>query len=262
MDREKILKGINKIEDKLLVAKIIDRSLISEKIGKVVSSDFLDPYGRSLVDKSLKLTGCSNWGFCGGYDGAERSLVVFCPNYMSLEEKLVEELITVLRVTVKGKPSLTHRDYLGALMGLGIKREKIGDILVNEDFCLIIVLNEVSEYIRYNLEKIGTSKANIDIVDTSELASFELRTSDINATVASLRLDCICGAGFLVSRSKVVDYIKGQKVFVNWEEVTNPSKILKEGDVISLRGKGRVLLQEVGRTTKKDRIHIHIKKYI
>jgi RNA-binding protein YlmH len=165
-------------------------------------------------------------------------------------------------VEVISREALTHRDYLGALMGLGIKREKIGDILVSEETCSIIVLNEIADYIFYNLDKVGNTRIKTVITDVDELVSREPKLKEISATVASLRLDCIASAGFGISRSKMVDFIKGEKVNLNWDGVSNPTKQVKAGDTISMRGMGRLVLDSVGGTTKKDRIKVVLKKYI
>jgi len=158
--------------------------------------------------------------------------------------------------------SVSHRDYLGSLIGLGIKREKIGDILIKDEHCLVIVENDVADYIKYNLEKVGNIKVELDYVGLDSLQAREQKVKEIRTTVASLRLDSVASAGFGMSRSKVQEYIRAEKVNLNWETTTSLKKSVKEGDLISIRGKGRVLVQEIGGTTKKDRISVYLKKFI
>ncbi|MCX7923240.1 MAG: YlmH/Sll1252 family protein [Clostridia bacterium] len=263
VDRDLILKKIVKIEDKLLVSKILDKASKACNISRVVHSDFLDPYQQGVVERAL--TGCKdiNYMFTGGYAGAERMILMFSPNFMPFDdyENSYAPLKTVHLVS-KSRDVLSHRDYLGALMSLGIKREKIGDILVREDICDIIVLEDMAEYIASNLDRVANTRVEPELKYIDELEVPELKVKEISTTVASLRLDCIASAGFGVSRSKIVDFIKAEKVNLNWEMTDSLTKQVKEGDTISIKGKGRVLLEKVGNTTKKGRVGVLLKKLI
>jgi len=263
MDKDFILKRIPKVEDKLLVAKILDKYALAEKIKKSTTSEFLDPYQRSILEKSFELCGIKDYFFFGGYSGAERTVVVFCPYNMpdNIEQEF-SGLFEVLHIKPKSRANLSHRDYLGSLMGLGIKREKIGDILVRDDYCFVVILKDIAEYIKYNLAKVGNVNVEVQTVDAGELGMSQPKVKEISSTVASLRLDSVASVGFGMSRSKIADFIRAEKVYVNWEITNNVSKPVKEGDTISIRGKGRVVLEKVGNTTKKDRIHILMKKFI
>jgi RNA-binding protein YlmH len=265
-DKEQVLKKVAKIEDKLLVAKMLDKAARAEKLKKVVFSDFLDPYQKNIIEKALSFDNEINFSFYGGFDGAERVIVIFRPGFMSdefedegLEEESPFKLIYIL---LQSRENLTHRDFLGAIMGLGIKREKIGDILVSEDFCEIIVMSEIADYIKYNLEKVGNVKTSIEIKEADDLEKIEPKVKEIKSTVASLRLDSVSSLGFGISRSKITDYIKSEKVALNWEITDSLTKQVREGDTISIRGKGRVILEKVGGITKKGRISIELKKLI
>lgn len=263
MDRDIVLKKISKIEDRLLVSRILDKYVLSEKIKKNTNSDFLDPYQKNVVEKSLETGGIRDFIFFGGFSGAERTVVVFCPNNMPQNvEREFLELFEVLHIRLKSRESFSHRDYLGSLMGLGIKREKIGDILVRDDFGFAVVLKDIAEYIKYNLTRIGNVRIEVDTADMDELNILEPKLKEINSTVASLRLDSVASVGFGISRSKIADFIRAEKVFVNWETTNSLTRMVKEGDTISIRGKGRVVLDKIGNKTKKDRIHILLKKLI
>lgn len=263
INKEMIIKKVSKAEDKLLVAKVLDKAAKSQRTTDTVNTDFLDPYQRSVVEKALAACADLNYFFTGGYAGAERVILIFRPNFMSFDEEDTISLpLKMLDIKLLGRESLTHRDYLGSLMGLGIKREKIGDILVKQDSSSVIVLEELADYISSNLTKVGNIKVSTEIKDISELSEQEVNTKDINTTVASIRLDSIASSGFGMSRSKICEFIRAQKVNLNWEMTDNPAKQLKEGDTISIRGKGRVVLEEVGRTTKKGRISILLKRLV
>lgn len=281
---DRALKNISKIEEKILVKKILDKYYLYEKTGNSTHSDFLDPYQQKLMEKVLNTMGIKDYSFFGGYEGAERAVVVFCPMVVPSRVELkswndedhlidkgndipsfyweLQELFTTLKLAPKQRNTFSHRDYLGSLMGLGIKREKIGDILVEEEFCLIVVLKEIAEFIQYNLTKVGNTTVDINVVENGELKIFEPRTKEINSTVASLRVDCIASAGFGISRNKIAQLIKSQRMYLNWELVSSPSKMVEGGDTISIKGKGRVVLDDIGKLTKKNRIHVLLKKFI
>lgn len=257
------LKRVSKIEDKLFLSKLLDKAIKSEDTGSIMHSDFLDPYQKSIAEKAFAVDKDINYIFNGGYAGAEREIVVFCPNNMSVNDHSNFNIpIKVLEITSRKMENLSHRDFLGALMGLGIKREKIGDILLEEGICRVIVINEIADYIKFNLDKIGKTRVDIEIKSIDEIQYREKRFKEINSTVASLRLDSIASVGFGISRSKIAEYIKAEKVNINWEKTASLTKQVQEGDTISIRGKGRVVLEKVGGLTRKGRIGIQLKKYI
>ena len=261
-NRERILQKATNIEDKLLLSRILDRASKAEEICDFVWTDFLDPHQRNVAEKALAAMRDVDYAFSGGYDDAERVVIVFNPNFMSFEDLDPGRIFKVIDVSVKGKETLSHRDYLGSLMGLGIKREKIGDILVREGSCSIITLSDIAEYIKYNLTKVGNSRVETEISEIEDLQLPERKVKEIRTTVASLRLDCITGAGYGISRTKASDLIKAEKVNVNWELETSLTRQLKAGDTISVRGKGRVVVEEIGCPTKKGRIGVLLKKFI
>lgn len=281
---EKALKSITKIEEKILVKKNLDKYYLYEKTGNITHSDFLDPYQQKLMEKVFSIMGIKDYDFFGGYEGAEREVIIFCPIVMPSKVDLkpcnnekhivnkeydtlsiyweLQNLFRTLKLVPKQRNTFSHRDYLGSLMGLGIKREKIGDILVEEDFCLIIVLKEIAEFIQYNLTRVGNTTVDINIVDSGELKIFEPKTKKIRSTIASLRVDCVASAGFGISRNKIIQLIKSQRVYLDWELIVTPSKVVEEGSTISIKGKGRVLLDNIGRLTRKKRINVLLKKFI
>jgi len=264
LEKELILKKLSKIEDKLLMSKMLDKALKSLTSRSVTHSDFLDPYQRRLIEKTL--SGCSDFDciFDGGYTGAERVIAVFRPNFMSIEEDGIERgvFFRLLNIKPRAGDNLSHRDYLGSLMGLGIKREKIGDIIVYTDWCAVVVLKDIADYIKYNLVKIGNTRVDVDVKSIHELQVPEPKVKEISTTVASLRLDCISSAGFGISRSKIAELIRVGKLNLNWETADSPARHIKEGDTISVRGKGRIVLESIKGRTRKDRISVSIKKYI
>jgi len=262
IDKERILSNVNGIDDKLFLSRILDRAAKAIETGSVVWTDFMDPHRRNVAERALVHIKNIDYTFCGGYSDAERVVIVFNPNFMSFEDVDLNRIFKLVKVTVKGKETLSHRDYLGSLMGMGIKRKKIGDILVKESSCSIIALAEIAEYIKYNLEKVGRTRVETETAKIEELEPPEPKVKEIKTTVASLRLDCIVSAGYGMSRSKASDLIKAEKVNVNWDTETSIARKLKDGDTISVRGKGRIILEEVAGNTKKGRIGVVLKKLI
>lgn len=262
LDKDIILKRFLKIDDKLIVSKILDKVYKTHKARIVTYSDFLDPYQKGLVEKAFQGNDDIDFYFDGGYEGAERVIVIFRPTFMSFDEETFDRPFRLIEIRFTAKEHLNHRDYLGSLMGLGIKREKIGDILVREDGCSVIVLGDIAEYIEYNLAKVSNVRVHIELKDIDEIQANEPETRLINTTVASLRLDCIASAGFGMSRNKISDFINAEKVFLNWDIMPNATKLVKEGDTVSVRGKGRVVVEEIGRITRKGRIGVVLKKLI
>ncbi|KNY26668.1 RNA-binding protein [Pseudobacteroides cellulosolvens] len=263
INREAILKRITGIDDKIFVSKIIDKALKAQNSHCIISTDFLDPYQSNIIKKSIASSLEVNCVFYGGYAAAEREIAIFCPQGMSLSDfHSFKYPLKIIEVKTKSRITLTHRDFLGSLMGLGIKREKIGDILLEDDICRIIVIGEIAEYLEYNLLKVGNANVEVTLTDVGEIQHQGPSFREIKASVASLRLDCIASSGFGISRSKIGEFIKGDKVSLNWEKTTSLTKQVSEGDTISIRGKGRLIVDKVGAITKKGRISITLLKYL
>ena len=147
-------------------------------------------------------------------------------------------------------------------MGLGCKREILGDIVFIDEGAQIVVDTPMVDYVLSNLTKIGAATVEVKEIPLSDLKEKEQKIKLISATVAALRLDAVAASGYGVSRSRMADEIKGQNVKLNWQDAKSPSQTVKEGDVISFRSRGRVELAEVRGTTKKGRYAITLKRYI
>lgn len=261
---KEFVPGVDKPEDRLAIAKLLDKAKFAAKTHRLTHSDFLDPHLVNLAQKVLYSAHICDYSFFGGYAQAERAVVIFRPEFTGEEEwkQYQCDILKVINIEPLCRNSLSHRDYLGALMSLGIRREVTGDIIVSEERCSIVVMSDIAEYISTNLVKVGNIGIDIKILDIRELSPREPKVTEIKATVAALRLDSFCARSFGISRSKAVEFIKAGKVQLNWEILLNPDKQIHEGDTVSLRGKGKAALEKVGGRTKKDRIAITIRKYI
>jgi len=260
MDKNELLKMVSKLEDRVLVSRLLDK-VEQCRYSSFAYSDFLSPYEATIAKRILDKVTDTFYTFIGGYEGAERVIAAISRDFIDEDNVFHNAPLSFLRITPATEKPLSHRDYLGSLLGLGIKREKIGDILVCESYADVFLIDKLAEYILYNLEKIGNTKIECELLDVYEYTAPQKKEKIITTTVASLRADSVASSGFSISRTKVMDYFRAQRVNVNWELVQNPSKQLSEGDVISIRGKGRIVLEKVAGTTKKDRINIVIKRF-
>ncbi|MBN7772203.1 RNA-binding protein [Clostridium aminobutyricum] len=263
-------------EDDILLRNIEDKIDKCMDDYRSTNSIFLDLRQRSLAENSCKRRSGLQFIFYGGYEEAERTIALFLPDYISLsntdfktihayfqenEEDNPLALLRIINESSKGK-ELSHRDYLGALTGLGVKREMIGDILVRKDGADIIILKEMADFLMIHYEKAGRAYLNAEVKTIAELIVPEGQFEEIKDTVASLRIDNVVASAFRTSRGKAAEAITGGFVFLNGIQTDKTDKQVKEGDKLVLRGKGKVILQEIGGSTRKDRVFIILKKYL
>jgi Uncharacterized conserved protein, contains S4-like domain len=263
MDKIEIIKKYQNEEEKILISKILDKIEQSKKRKSYGITDFLDPYQKELGQKLLIIQKVTNYMFSGGYMKSERNLLVLYPDYIEKDNIDLNEFFDVIKIKVPNEDidKYTHRNYLGMLMKLGVKREKIGDIIVNSDGADIIVLKEISDYLKVNLNEFNRLKsAKIEVVnlETLEVPIVEFELFDI--IVSSLRLDVVVAGVLHISRTKANDIITEERVSVNWQKENINSKQIKLGDMLSIRGNGRFEVLEIVGNTKKGRIILKINK--
>ncbi len=238
---------------KYINEKIADKVEQYYKYEKVVATNFLDPSEIVNVKSELKYVDYISWG---GFENAERKIILIGLDIAENEvNDFAKEYITVLRVDASGE-TLTHRNVLGSVLGLGIKREMIGDIIVQKDICDIIVSKSIVEYLLNNLNHVGNIKVKIEEVGLNEIVLPEDTSKEVKTTVSSLRVDNIISAGYGVSREKSTSLVKSELVKLNHIIIKSPVKAVRQGDLISVRGKGRLEIKEIGGTSKSGRIKI------
>ncbi|WP_054027982.1 RNA-binding protein [Bacillus sp. FJAT-28004] len=225
-------------------------------------TDFLDPRQAQILTILANRNPDVNVRFDGGYDQAERRRAIIGPDYRSLDDESAG--ISVLAVNGPGQAQmeLDHGDFLGALLGLGIKRDRIGDIHVHEHFCHIIVMDEIADYLNIHLRQVHRINVLTDVFPLSELQTAMVKLEEMSLSVASMRLDGIASDVYRISRSKIVDPIRAGRCRVNWKSKEDPSEQLRAGDVVSFKGLGRFKILEVDGVTKKGRIRVKIGKFI
>lgn len=249
-------------QDRLTLLKVLDKAQTAMKTWTYVCTDFLDPFKRALArDILFQVKGLQYTEF-GGYENANRKSLVLMTSDMSEELFEKDQMFSLVSVTpTAGADLLTHRDYLGAVMNLGINRDFFGDILLNPKGCMIIGKKNVIEMIHNSLTNVGKYTASTRLELLEDLYVPEEKYHELSVSVSSLRLDCIVSAAFHCSRSDAADLIKGGKVFMNYKETTDLSKNISANSVISCKGYGKLELLEILGETKKGRLKIRIKIY-
>lgn len=258
MQKEQWLSKVTP-EQRLLFAKVLDAAQSSAVRHKKTATDFMDRNKSNYFFEKVKNMQDINVMIFGGNEQSERCMIAFAPSYMELTEQ--DFPIKALHITKNkkfGQANLSHRDYLGAILGLGIDRAKVGDIIVLEEETICYIHSDLAEYVQNTLEYVSRTKVSVSVSDIFVVTLPEKVWKYHTMTVASLRLDAIASGGFHLARAKIQECIKKEIVQVNWNTVTSPSFLLKEGDMISVRGFGRIKLFEIGNVTKKDRICVTI----
>lgn len=260
MDRKNIDKIAENDENRVLLARLWDK--IQSGIRKNIPSHtgFLSP--RELQLARFLFGEQPGLYTFGGYKDAERNMYIYLPDYL-YEDYLTEEgsPIVCLRATFYKDETPTHRDFLGALMGCGITRQSVGDILVSQHSCDFFVTEEIAPYVLQNFENAGRVSLKLSQIPLREVTVPEQNFSEVKDTVASIRLDSILSSGFRISRGTACEYIAAGRVAIDGLPCEKPDKAVSAGAKISVRGLGKIKLSQIGHTTKKGRISVIIHRY-
>lgn len=263
--KQEILKDYKKQEDKLLLAQILDKVVLVEKRQSQEITDFLDMYQIALVKNFLRKIQWDSYQLFGGYEEAERKVLILNQE-LNLENSPKEDGkdLKIIRIILpkEEQGNYTHRNYLGGIVKVGMKREKVGDILVSDEGADIIVKTESAELLKRELETLTRfEKAKIEVKDLKALKKQEIKVEEISIIVPSLRLDNFVSDLARTSRSKAVQIINSERVFINGQNETKVSKQVKMGDIMTIRGKGRFVIKEITGTTRSGRSIVKIEKY-
>lgn len=261
MDRANIEKIAHTPEDRVLLAKVWDKINAGIRRDIPASTCFLSP--RELEMTRYLFGDVPGLYAFGGYADAERKMLVYLPEYLE-EAYLMEEdsPVVCLRATYYEADTLSHRDFLGALMGAGIARETVGDICVSKGSCDFFVTAEIAPYVEQNFISAGRTRLSVQRIALADVAVPEPEVKEIKDTLASLRLDSVVSSGFRIGRSLAAQYITAGKAAIDGLPCEKPDKAVAEGCKISIRGLGKIKLATVGGQTKKGRISVVIHRYI
>ncbi len=244
-------------DEKAFAARIEDMAELSERRG-MVFTHFLNERQQFLAESVLKKLKCENYCFSGGAENADRKMLCVFSEYCRPENSD----FPMSCITFRFKPSykLSHRDFLGALTSLNLKREAVGDILTGDGIAQVFVIDSVKQTVLDEIRKIGSVGVEVSS-DEPLLLDKTQSYREIKGTAASMRLDCIAGLALGISRSKAAAVISSGAAEVNYRPVTDTSFILKEGDIFSVRKYGKFRIEEISGVSKKGRIHINVLKY-
>ncbi len=261
MDRSNIEKIAHNTEDRMLLAKVWDKITPGFRRNIFACSCFLSP--RELEMTRLLFGEPEGLLRFGGYADAERQMLCYLPDYLT-EEVLWDEdsPICCLRASFFNGDTLTHRDFLGALMGAGIARETIGDICVDKGSCDFFVSKEIAAYLLTDFQSAGRTKLRLTRIPLTEAHIPTPEIREIRDTLASVRLDAVISSGFRISRGQAAGMINAAKVSVNGLPCTKSDKAVDQADTVSVRGLGKIKLAQVNGQTKKGRISVVIHRYV
>jgi len=251
-------------EDRQVLVQVLDKLNRTQQRNIMTSTHFLNEHQRAVAGQMLKDFGNPAHVFYGGFTGAQRTVLIFLPDYLGAENITDEDInpLACIRAKYSSHDSLTHRDFLGALLGTGVKREMIGDILVNEGSCDIVVLKEILPYLETSFSSAGRTRLEVSVIPLEQVNVPEAKFKTINDTVASLRLDSIVSSGFSLSREKAAEAVRAGRVYLNYLECNKTDRQVNAGYCISVRVMGKIVLKEVGGKTAKGRTRVVIARYI
>ncbi|MBU5481484.1 YlmH family RNA-binding protein [Blautia sp. MSJ-19] len=247
-------------KDEFFIKRIRELANLSYQRDIVTFSDFLNLNEQNIIkDRKNQMPGVIMEYF-GGYEQAERQMVAFHPDALFFPWEYPIRCLKIEPLAAKFSENLTHRDFLGAVLNLGLDRSVIGDILIQNHTAWMFCHEKIAPFIIENLTRVRHTTVKVSVVDNPELypqPEFQI----ITGTCASVRLDALIGLAFQASRSSMVSYIEGSQVFVNGKLITSNGYEPKEGDIISVRGKGRFRYEGVSRQTKKGRSSVKLLRY-
>ncbi len=261
MNRGNIEKIAQTPDDRMTLAKVWDTITMGIRKNIPANTGFLSP--RELEMTRLLFGEVEGLLRFGGYDNAERCTLVYLPDYLEQDWLWDEESpVVCLRATYFQGDSLTHRDFLGSLMGAGVSRESVGDISVGTGRCDFFVTREIAPYLLQSFDAAGRTKFRLCQIPLSEADIPQPEVKLIRDTLASLRLDSVIRSGFRIGRNLAAEEIAAGRAAINGLPCTKPDKLLSQGDTVSLRGMGKLKLAEVNGQTKKGRIGVLLERYV
>ncbi len=259
-DKEKLIRYFEASGSGDEARRMIDLAEQVEKGRPYRITDFTSPAGIVMADAVKANAGGMRIEYSGGYEGAERIRIAFVDDQFA---GTVDFSIVALKVSWDPRfRLLTHRDVLGSLMGLGIEREQIGDIMMLAGGAQLLVTANMASFIKENFKKIAMVGVEVEDLDLDSIMPKEEKIKEIRTTVASMRLDAVASSGFSTSRTKLVEAVNAGLLQVNWKPAKSPSQEVKEGDIISMRGRGRMVVESITGTSRKGRIGLYLKRFM
>lgn len=248
-------------EEIMLQKRLIELSKIAYQKNVVTYSDFLNLNELNILHTTPKQELYSTYEVFGGYELSERQMVAFLTDALCYEKKYPIAVMKIEPIYPKYAENLTHRDYLGSILNLGIDRCKVGDILVEDDFAIVFLHESLKQFFLDEVKRIRHTSVKVSCID-QEVFNYRPKTKEIKGTVSSVRLDSLIALAFATSRNKMIPYIEGGRVYVNGKIITSNGYKIKENDIVSVRGLGRFQYIECLTQTKKGRSLVVIELYV
>lgn len=266
MDKAKIMERYKDENERLLVSKLLDKIALADKQNKVQVTDFLSPLELRIVKDVLKIYNCSNYRIYGAVENADRNAIVIYPD--KLDGVFAQDgfdynsIFSCIRIS-NCQENYEHKIYLGGCVKLGVKREKIGDIVVFENGADIIISKDIEKFLVTNLQELHRFKnSKIEVVDVKQVTKKEQKFREMKIVVSSLRLDNVVAELAGTSRNKAVELLNQERVFVNYRNETKATKLVVTGDLITIRGKGKFVFEEIDGNTRSGKVVASVKKFI
>ena len=266
MDKAKIIEKYKDEDERLLVSKLLDKITLVDKQNKIQVTDFLSPVELRIVKDVLNQADCRNYRIFGAVEEADRNAIVIYPDKLEVvfaqNSFDYNSIFSCIRIT-NCQENYEHKIYLGGCVKLGVKREKIGDIVVLENGADIIVSKDVEKFLVTNLQGLHRFKnSKIEIINLKDVTEKVQKFKDMKIIVSSLRLDNVVAEIVGTSRNKAVELLKQERVFVNYKNETKPTKLVAPKDLITVRGKGKFVVEEIEGNTRSGKIIAVVKKFV
>lgn len=262
MDKTKLLDHLAADADsRLSLARLLDQLELCRRRDIPTHSHFLSDGEQKLAQQAIAAAGAVKWTFEGGCEAASRKVCLFLPDWC---EAVPDDILAAVEVTLprEGEKKLTHRDFLGSLMGLGITRDLLGDILVGEDTAQVICLTSALPILLEQWREVGryaVSPKEIPLSGLSPAAEHIRRSTE---TFQSLRFDAVAASAFRISRAKAAALISSGRLLVNHLPCAKPDRLLQEGDSLTGKGLGKCRLAKVNGLSRKGRILVELERYV
>jgi len=267
MEKRELLKRFQSPDDKLLFSKVLDRLFLCQSKCEKTFTFFMDPIHALKFTEVIHANADEKILAYGGASCCERKMLGFAPSFQEWAPTDFPIDRLSIRFMKKFGASLTHRDFLGSITGLGISREKIGDINIEEGEAAAFVNRDVSGFICAGLERVGRVRVTVkpEQVESAFWEGWqELKPDDgreMLINTSSLRLDAVIGAVFNIARGDAAKLIRGEKVSISWTSVSQNEKGVTQGDILTIRGYGRARIETIERSARKERYVIRLYKY-
>lgn len=242
-----------------LNARIEDAALKAERMGIAVYVDFYEPQLQHIIEREIGRYPSCDCEFFGGHEYCERKMLAVFPKGDA--PSYDDYPIDCIHIKTKNM-DISHPDVLGSLLGLGLQREKTGDINIVGDSVQLFVEAPLGEFVENNLQKISRYEVEAKRVSASDVISVEPSFTPVSIIIPSMRIDAVIHSVYKLSRSEASNFVKSEKVYVNHVVCAKPGAVVKAGDVVSVRSKGRFIVDEITGNTKKGNIKLAVRKFV